>query len=137
MSFKSLTKALHDVVLEEAPETEPTTKVSAPAPVAAPVAFHEEVSIPTASVTGDASAIYGILLERTDFASTPMHQTIHKYTEAMKSAPLDDNTKLKIAFAQATQLDHVTPDMVRKAFATLKQHLTVKNWGTPQAIGGK
>jgi hypothetical protein len=140
MSFKSLTKALHDVVLEESPE-EKTTGTHTPTPAPAPIAAYAAapaMAVPSTSpVTVDAGAIYGVLLEKTNFESTPMHQTIHKYTEAMKSAPLDDLTKLKIAFAQATQLDHITPDMVRKEFATLKQNLAAEHDKFSIAIQGK
>lgn len=63
--------------------------------------------------------IYKKLLARTDYTTTPVGETIHKYLDALSTLPLDDLLKLKTAVAQAKKLDGVRDEGILGMFEVL------------------
>ena len=109
------------------PFTQPFTNPFAPAEAttAPPVAFTPPIDT---GVVPDNDEAYRKLLSRTDFESTDVASTIHKFLEPLKAIPdsvMSPNIKFKTAVLQAKAQAGLTEDSILSAFdalaATLKQ----------------
>jgi len=90
---------------------------SAAAPYALPI---------DAGVVADNDAVYQTLLSKTDFESTPVAVTIHKFLDPLKGIPdsvMPSNLKFKTAVIQATAQAGLTDDGILGAFDALKAKL--------------
>jgi hypothetical protein len=68
-------------------------------------------------------AVYQKILHQTDFDTTDVGKTVHKYYDALEGAGLDPNTQFKSALKQAAKLEGITPDKVLATFDSLKAAL--------------
>lgn len=142
MSLKDLAnKAKHLVV-----EDDETTPTPAAAPVAAPVphpAFNLNFNpTPTPTLGGAAAPalagsnpfsvpgttvldekVYQTVLAKTNFDSTPVGKTIHKYYDALEGVIADTTQRFKAAIGQAQKLDGITPDQILGTFDQLESAL--------------
>jgi len=67
--------------------------------------------------------VYKSVLTKTNFDTTPVGKTIHKYFDALEGSGLDTNARFKAAMKQAAALDGITPDQVLATFDQLQSAL--------------
>jgi len=84
----------------------------------------------------DSDAVYQTLLAKTDFETTSVASTIHKFLDPLKAIPdtvMPANIKFKTAVLQATAQAGLTEEGILGAFETLKSKLQQEK----DAFGGK
>jgi len=120
-----------------APGTAPDTFASpAMAASAQPLAYTAPAAPIDTGMVPDSDAVYQTLLAKTDFETTSVASTIHKFLDPLKAIPdtvMPANIKFKTAVLQATAQAGLTEDGILGAFETLKSKLQQKK----DAFGGK
>jgi hypothetical protein len=117
-----------------APSAQAETFASPPmAQPAQPLAYAAPIDT---GMVPDSDAVYQTLLAKTDFESTSVASTIHKFLDPLKAIPdtvMPANIKFKTAVLQATAQAGLTEDGILGAFETLKSKLQQEK----DAFGGK
>lgn len=126
--------AIHSVYESDAPAT------PAPAPVHAHPAFNlspnfsaaatapalttpggSPFAVPSTTVLDE--KVYQNVLGKTNFDTTPVGKTIHKYFDALDGVIPDTTQRFKAAIGQAQKLDGITPDQVLSTFDAMQAAL--------------
>jgi hypothetical protein len=130
-----LLDTLKHMAFEDEPESTTTSAVANTAPAVAPAPPSEvpsaappiAYSVPIdASVVADNDETYKKILSKTDFESTEVAETIHKYLEPLKAIAdtvMPPNVKFKTAVLQAKAQAGLTEDGILAAFDTLLARL--------------
>jgi chromosome segregation ATPase len=102
------------------PHNEAAPVVSAPAPVAATdSAAYQPVS--TQPMSEETEHVYQRILAKTNFETTQVSATIHKYLDPLSAIPsLDERTKFKTAVIQAKAQEGLSPEKILATFDGLK-----------------
>jgi hypothetical protein len=155
MSFKDLTKKLHDAAFsDDGDEAKPVPPPASPRPTEQvavnPWANTPAVSLPQDTSTSAAAspfivpnttvldeAVYQRVLDKTNFDKTPVGQIIHKYFDALDDAGFDANTRFRTAIRQAGKLEGITPDKVIQAFDDLRTALQAESDKFTRAVEGQ
>jgi len=134
-----LIDSLKHIAFEDEPEKPPATHTQPAAPAAAqpftqpfaqpftpaPASPEPQMSFATPAAAGvvpDNDEAYRKLLAKTDFESTAVAATVHKFLEPLKAIPdavMSPNIKFKTAVLQAKAQAGVTEDSILAAFDTL------------------
>jgi hypothetical protein len=80
-------------------------------------------SAPVASYQGlgeETEHVYKKILAKTDFQSTAVAATIHKYLDPLAAIPMDERMKFKTAVVQAQAQEGLTPEKILATFDGLK-----------------
>lgn len=133
MSFKNFAHRVTSLVVDtddEEPKAAtkvPAASAPAPNPVAAPSFTPRSgdvgspFSVPNTVVLDE--KVYQSVLSKTNFDTTPVGKTIHKYFDALEGSGLDTNARFKAAMKQAAALDNITPDQMLQTFDQLQAAL--------------
>lgn len=126
-----LLDSLKHLAFEEEPDKPAPATTPAAAPTVAPAvtaaAPPAGYALPIdAGVVPDNDEVYRKMLSRTDFESTDVAATIHKFLEPLKAisdAVMPPNVKFKTAVLQAKAQAGLTEDSILATFDTLKARL--------------
>lgn len=144
----ALNAAKHLVIEEDQTPAAPAPKVSTPVghaafdmpytpnvapPSGAPVPFMPSVggsatgaapspfAVPSTTVLDE--KVYQSVLNKTNFDSTPVGKTVHKYYDALEGVIADQGQRFRAAIGQAQKLDGVTPEQVLSTFDQMQAAL--------------
>jgi hypothetical protein len=122
-----------DTIKHAIVEDDPDPKSSTPHPTApeaatpSPTASSRESFSPPiaqsasyASLGEETEHVYKKILAKTDFQSTPIAATIHKYLDPLSAIAMDDRTKFKSAVVQARAQEGLTAEKILATFDGLK-----------------
>ncbi len=125
--------SIKHAIVEDDPDPKGATKASTPATShsdnkAPSAAQHESASAmatsaPVTSYQGlgeETEHVYKKILAKTDFQSTAVAATIHKYLDPLASIPMDERMKFKTAVVQAQAQEGLTPEKILATFDGLK-----------------
>jgi uncharacterized coiled-coil protein SlyX len=125
--------SIKHAIVEDDPDPKAATKASTPVPShsdnKAPAAAQHETasamatSAPVASYQGlgeETEHVYKKILAKTDFQSTAVAATIHKYLDPLAAIPMDERMKFKTAVVQAQAQEGLTPEKILATFDGLK-----------------
>jgi hypothetical protein len=125
--------SIKHAIVEDDPDPKAASK--APMPVTShsdnkpPAAAQHEMasamatSAPVASYQGlgeETEHVYKKILAKTDFQSTAVAATIHKYLDPLAAIPMDERMKFKTAVVQAQAQEGLTPEKILATFDGLK-----------------
>jgi len=130
MSNKFIDSIKHVIIEDDDPkaETKPQAHPQDPAenaPTAAPVAASPDIALRPAMNTQPMSEevehVYQKILAKTNFESTQVAATIHKYLDPLSAVPsLDERTRFKTAVVQAKAQEGLTQEKILATFDGLK-----------------
>jgi hypothetical protein len=122
-----------DTIKHAIVEDDPDPKSSTPHPTApeaatpSPAATSRESFSPPivqsasyASLGEETEHVYKKILAKTDFQSTPIAATIHKYLDPLSAIAMDDRTRFKTAVVQARAQEGLTAEKILATFDGLK-----------------
>jgi hypothetical protein len=125
--------SLKHAIVEDDPDPKASTKPSTPAPAGmhsdakAPVAVVQDSAMVTSapiasyqSLGEETEHVYKKILAKTDFQSTAVAATIHKYLDPLAAIPMDERMKFKTAVVQAQAQEGLTPEKILATFDGLK-----------------
>lgn len=125
--------SIKHAIVEDDPDPKAATKTSTPSPshtdAKVPAAVQHEsasamaTSAPAASYQGlgeETEHVYKKILAKTDFQSTAVAATIHKYLDPLAAIPMDERMKFKTAVVQAQAQEGLTPEKILATFDGLK-----------------
>jgi uncharacterized coiled-coil protein SlyX len=125
--------SIKHAIVEDDPDPKAAAKASTPvtshsdnkAPAAAQheTASAMATSAPVASYQGlgeETEHVYKKILAKTDFQSTAVAATIHKYLDPLAAIPMDERMKFKTAVVQAQAQEGLTPEKILATFDGLK-----------------
>lgn len=121
MSNKFIDSIKHVIIEDDDPK--PQAHAEAPA---APVAAQPSASVPPMAVSPqpvseEVEYVYQRILARTNFNSTQIAATIHKYLDPLVAIPsLDERTRFKTAVIQAKAQESLTQEKILATFDGLK-----------------
>jgi predicted nucleic acid-binding Zn-ribbon protein len=129
MSNKFIDSIKHVIIEDDDPKAEakpqahPQTPAETASPTAVPVAA-SPASYPAMSVqpmSEEVEHVYQKILAKTNFESTQIAATIHKYLDPLSAVPsLDERTRFKTAVVQAKAQEGLTQEKILAAFDGLK-----------------
>jgi hypothetical protein len=99
-----------------------------PAPAGSPFA------VPSTTVLDE--KVYQSVLAKTNFDTTPVGKTIHKYFDALEGSGLDTNARFKAAMKQAAALDNISADQVLATFDQMQAALEADAQGFQKVADG-
>ena len=103
------------------PHNEAGPVVSAPAPVAASTDSAAYQPVSTQPMSEETEHVYQRILAKTNFETTQVSATIHKYLDPLSAIPsLDERTKFKTAVIQAKAQEGLSPEKILATFDGLK-----------------
>lgn len=124
MSNKFIETIKHAIIEDDDPKAEQKSQPHAAAADATPA------SVPTGGVAQQETAqamgeevehVYQRILAKTNFNSTPIAATIHKYLDPLVAIPsLDERTRFKTAVVQAKAQEGLTKEKILATFDGLK-----------------
>jgi predicted nucleic acid-binding Zn-ribbon protein len=126
MSNKFIDSIKHVIIEDDDPKAQPqphpqahTDAAPAPAaPVAAAVAYQ---NVSTQPLSEETEHVYQRILAKTNFDSTQVAATIHKYLDPLSAiAALDERTRFKTAVVQAKAQEGLTQEKILATFDGLK-----------------
>jgi len=130
MSNKFIDSIKHVIIEDDDPKPQgqtqahPQPHTEAAPPVAAPVATSTEVSYHPASappMTEETEHVYQRILAKTNFDTTQVAATIHKYLDPLSAIPaLDERTRFKTAVIQAKAQEGLSQEKILATFDGLK-----------------
>jgi len=129
MSNKFIDSIKHVIIEDDDPKAEakPQPHPDVPpetAPAAAPVAASPVASYPSMStqpMSEEVEHVYQKILAKTNFESTQVAATIHKYLDPLAAIPsLDERTRFKTAVVQAKAQEGLTQEKILATFDGLK-----------------
>jgi hypothetical protein len=130
MSNKFIDSIKHVIIEDDDPkaETKPQAHPQDPAenaPTAAPVAASPDIALRPAMNTQPMSEevehVYQKILAKTNFETTQVAATIHKYLDPLSAVPsLDERTRFKTAVVQAKAQEGLTQEKILATFDGLK-----------------
>ena len=129
MSNKFIDGLKHVIIEDDDPKPatqgqHPQAQTQAPPPAAAPVAASADTSYHPASappMTEETEHVYQRILAKTNFATTQVAATIHKYLDPLSAIPsLDERTKFKTAVIQAKAQEGLSQEKILATFDGLK-----------------
>jgi len=129
MSNKFIDSIKHVIIEDDDPKAEakPQAHPDVPpetAPAAAPVAASPVASYPSMStqpMSEEVEHVYQKILAKTNFESTQVAATIHKYLDPLAAIPsLDERTRFKTAVVQAKAQEGLTQEKILATFDGLK-----------------
>ncbi|MGA3104366.1 MAG: hypothetical protein ABSD53_07800 [Terriglobales bacterium] len=125
--------SIKHAIVEDDPDPKAGTKTSTQAPshadAKAPASAGRETasamatSAPIASYQSlgeETEHVYKKILAKTDFQSTAVAATIHKYLDPLAAIPMDERMKFKTAVVQAQAQEGLTPEKILATFDGLK-----------------
>jgi uncharacterized coiled-coil protein SlyX len=125
--------SIKHAIVEDDPDPKAATKASTPVTShsdnKAPAAVQHETasamvtSAPVTSYQGlgeETEHVYKKILAKTDFQSTAVAATIHKYLDPLAAIPMDERMKFKTAVVQAQAQEGLTPEKILATFDGLK-----------------
>jgi len=107
----------------QAPHPQPHAEPSAPVstPVTAPVETAPHSYVATQPMSEEVEHVYQRILAKTNFESTQVAATIHKYLDPLSAiASLDERTRFKTAVIQAKAQEGLTQEKILATFDGLK-----------------
>jgi predicted RNase H-like nuclease (RuvC/YqgF family) len=117
-------------IIEDDPDPKATNSnqgVSEAKATCVPPAAHEAAPTPVVPSTSfgalseETEHVYKKILAKTDFQSTPVAATIHKYLDPLSAIPsMDERTKFKTAVVQARAQEGLTQEKILATFDGLK-----------------
>ncbi len=129
MSNKFIDSIKHVIIEDDDPKAEakpqahPQTPAETASPTAVPVAA-SPASYPAMSVqpmSEEVEHVYQKILAKTNFESTQVAATIHKYLDPLSAVPsLDERTRFKTAVVQAKAQEGLTQEKILATFDGLK-----------------
>ena len=130
MSNKFIDSIKHVIIEDDDPKAEAKPQAhpqalpeTAPA-TAAPVAASPESTYPSMSaqpMSEEVEHVYQKILAKTNFESTQVAATIHKYLDPLSAIPsLDERTRFKTAVVQAKAQEGLTQEKILATFDGLK-----------------
>lgn len=128
MSNKIIDSIKHVIIEDDdpkaqAPHPQPHTESSAPVstPVTAPVDTSPHPFVATQPMSEEVEHVYQRILAKTNFESTQVAATIHKYLDPLSAIPsLDERTRFKTAVIQAKAQEGLTQEKILATFDGLK-----------------
>jgi chromosome segregation ATPase len=125
MSNKFIDGIKHVIIEDDDPKPEAKPHSEAAPPAAVPAAASSEsVSYQTTSpqpLSEETEHVYQRILAKTNFASTQVAATIHKYLDPLTAIPsLDERTRFKTAVVQAKAQEGLTQEKILATFDGLK-----------------
>ena len=129
MSNKFIDSIKHVIIEDDDPKAEakPQPHPDVPpetAPAAAPLAASPVASYPSMStqpMSEEVEHVYQKILAKTNFESTQVAATIHKYLDPLAAIPsLDERTRFKTAVVQAKAQEGLTQEKILATFDGLK-----------------
>ena len=129
MSNKFIDSIKHVIIEDDDPKAEakpqahPQTPAETASPTAVPVAA-SPASYPAMSVqpmSEEVEHVYQKILAKTNFESTQVAATIHKYLDPLSAVPsLDERTRFKTAVVQAKAQEGLTQEKILATFDGLR-----------------
>jgi len=130
MSNKFIDSIKHVIIEDDDPKAEakpqvhpqapPETAATAP-PVAASPQSASYPAMSTQPMSEEAEHVYQKILAKTNFESTQVAATIHKYLDPLSAIPsLDERTRFKTAVVQAKAQEGLTQEKILATFDGLK-----------------
>jgi predicted RNase H-like nuclease (RuvC/YqgF family) len=122
--------SIKHAIVEDDPDPKPSTvnqahpeaRISGP-----PASSRESITAPSLgsasynSLGEETEHVYKKILAKTDFQSTPVAGTIHKYLDPLSAIPaMDERTKFKTAVVQARAQEGLTQEKILATFDGLK-----------------
>jgi hypothetical protein len=102
-------------------QTSPQSNTPKAAPVTQAPVVSVSSSTPYQSQDEETGHVYKRILAKTDFQSTPVAATIHKYLDPLSAIPsMDERTKFKTAVVQAHAQEGLTQEKILATFDGLK-----------------
>jgi predicted nucleic acid-binding Zn-ribbon protein len=129
MSNKFIDSIKHVIIEDDDPKSQGQTQAhpqphAEGAPPAAPVAASTDVSYHPASappMTEETEHVYQRILAKTNFDTTQVAATIHKYLDPLSAIPsLDERTRFKTAVIQAKAQEGLSQEKILATFDGLK-----------------
>ncbi len=130
MSNKFIDSIKHVIIEDDDPKTEtkPQANPQAPAesaPTTSPVAASPDIALRPAMnsqpMSEEVEHVYQKILAKTNFESTQVAATIHKYLDPLSAIPsLDERTRFKTAVIQAKAQEGLTQEKILATFDGLK-----------------
>ena len=128
MSNKIIDSIKHAIIEDDDPKPQaqqdhPQPAAAVPAPAATPFVAQTPAYQPAASpqMTEEVEHIYQRILSKTNFNSTQVAATIHKYLDPLSAiASLDERTRFKTAVVQAKAQEGLSPEKILATFDGLK-----------------
>ena len=129
MSNKFIDSIKHVIIEDDDPKAEAKPQAhpqaapeAAPAaPVAASVATASYPAMSTQPMSEEVEHVYQKILAKTNFESTQVAATIHKYLDPLSAVPsLDERTRFKTAVVQAKAQEGLTQEKILATFDGLK-----------------
>ena len=126
MTNKFIDTIKHAIIEDDNPKADQKSQShpeASPAAATAPTPI-ESVAHPTMGaqpMSGEVEHIYQRILAKTDFESTQVAATIHKYLDPLAAIPsLDERTRFKTAVIQAKAQEGLTKEKILATFDGLK-----------------
>jgi len=129
MSNKFIDSIKHVIIEDDDPKAEAKPQAHSEAPpetaaTAAPAAASPASSYPSMStqpMSEEVEHVYQKILAKTNFESTQVAATIHKYLDPLSAVPsLDERTRFKTAVVQAKAQEGLTQEKILATFDGLK-----------------
>jgi len=130
MSNKFIDSIKHAIIEDDDPKPQGQTQAhpqpytEATPPAAAPVVASPDVSYHPASappMTEETEHVYQRIFAKTNFATTQVAATIHKYLDPLSAIPsLDERTRFKTAVIQAKAQEGLSQEKILATFDGLK-----------------
>jgi len=129
MSNKFIDGIKHVIIEDDDPkpqgQTHPQSQSDVTPPAAAPVAASPQTvsyqQAGTQPMSEETEHVYQRILAKTNFASTQVAATIHKYLDPLSAIPsLDERTKFKTAVIQAKAQEGLSQEKILATFDGLK-----------------
>ena len=129
MSNKFIDSIKHVIIEDDDPKAEGKPQVHSRAPesapaTAAPVSASPAASYPAMStqpMSEEVEHVYQKILAKTNFESTQVAATIHKYLDPLSAIPsLDERTRFRTAVVQAKAQEGLTQEKILATFDGLK-----------------
>ena len=122
MSNKFIDSIKHVIIEDDDPKAEAKPQAQAETAPAAPVAASSQSSYQAPPpMSEEVEHVYQRILAKTNFESTQVAATIHKYLDPLAAIPtLDERTRFKTAVIQAKAQEGLTQDKILATFDGLK-----------------
>lgn len=124
MSNKFLDSIKHVMIEDDDPKAETPAQSSQPqaaAPVAATATIVTPPSATSQPMSEEVEHVYQRILAKTNFETTAIAATIHKYLDPLSAIPnLDERTRFKTAVIQAKAQEGLTQEKILATFDGLK-----------------
>jgi len=128
MSNKFLDSIKHVIIEDDDPKAaaqpqnpQSHTDAAPPAPAAPPVMTAGPPVVTTQPLSEEVEHVYQKILAKTNFESTQVSATIHKYLDPLSAIPsLDERTRFKTAVVQAKAQEGLTQEKILATFDGLR-----------------